>query len=190
MRHGSHQADHWSDGLYRQARWRGFAGKIHGCRADRTLRGRSASDGDPATLQGQVCKERLLSSNSEEVASARQAKPAQRLWAEASTWPESRVNASEHSPPKSDLALLNRLDALPDEGAHLLIVDDDPELLRFLVQELADAGYQASGCDNGQDALLRLRQEQFQLVLLDWTLPDFSGIEVCRRLGSGNTHPC
>ncbi|AII44096.1 hypothetical protein KR100_12120 [Synechococcus sp. KORDI-100] len=77
-----------------------------------------------------------------------------------------------------------------DEGARLLIVDDDPELLRFLVQELADAGYQTSGCDNGQDALLRLRQEQFQLVLLDWTLPDFSGVEVCRRLrSSGNTTP-
>ena len=83
-----------------------------------------------------------------------------------------------------------RRDALPDEGARLLIVDDDPELLRFLVQDLADVGYQASGCDNGQDALLRLRQEKFQLVLLDWTLPDFSGVEVCRRLrSSGNTTP-
>ena len=79
---------------------------------------------------------------------------------------------------------------MSDAPARLLIVDDDPELLRFLMDELSDAGYRCSGCDNGQDALLKLRQEQFQLVLLDWTLPDFSGVEVCRRLrSSGNTTP-
>ena len=77
---------------------------------------------------------------------------------------------------------------MSDAPARLLIVDDDPELLRFLVDELSDAGYCCSDCDNGQDALLRLRQETFQLVLLDWTLPDFSGIDVCSRLrSSGDT---
>ena len=76
------------------------------------------------------------------------------------------------------------------EPSRLLIVDDDPELLRFLVEELSDSGYQCFGCDNGQDALLRWRQERFDLVLLDWTLPDFSGVELCRRLrSSGNTTP-
>ena len=79
---------------------------------------------------------------------------------------------------------------MSEQAARLLIVDDDPELLRFLVDELGDAGYCCSGCDNGQDALLRLRQETFQLVLLDWTLPDFSGVELCRRLrNSGDTTP-
>ena len=76
------------------------------------------------------------------------------------------------------------------EPNRLLIVDDDPELLRFLIDELSSAGHQCIGCDNGQDALLRWRQEQFDLVLLDWTLPDFSGVELCRRLrSSGNTTP-
>ena len=76
------------------------------------------------------------------------------------------------------------------EPARLLIVDDDPELLRFLIDELGGAGHQCIGCDNGQDALLRWRQEQFDLVLLDWTLPDFSGVELCCRLrSSGNTTP-
>ena len=76
------------------------------------------------------------------------------------------------------------------EQSRLLIVDDDPELLRFLIEELSGAGHQCSGCDNGQDALLRWRQEQFDLVVLDWTLPDFSGVELCRRLrSSGNTTP-
>ena len=76
------------------------------------------------------------------------------------------------------------------EPNRLLIVDDDPELLRFLMEELSSAGHQCIGCDNGQDALLRWRQEQFDLVVLDWTLPDFSGVELCRRLrSSGNTTP-
>ena len=76
------------------------------------------------------------------------------------------------------------------EQNRLLIVDDDPELLRFLMEELGDAGHHCTGCDNGQDALLRWRQEQFDLVVLDWTLPDFSGVELCRRLrSSGNTTP-
>ena len=72
----------------------------------------------------------------------------------------------------------------------LLIVDDDPELLQFLMDELSGAGHRCIGCDNGQDALLRWRQGQFDLVVLDWTLPDFSGVELCRRLrSSGNTTP-
>jgi two-component system response regulator MprA len=55
-------------------------------------------------------------------------------------------------------------------------------LLRFLLDELSGAGHHCIGCDNGQDALLSLRQESFDLVVMDWTLPDFSGVELCRRL--------
>ena len=79
---------------------------------------------------------------------------------------------------------------MADAPARLLIVDDDPELLQFLMDELSQAGHHCCGHDNGQDALLQLRQEEFQLVLLDWTLPDFSGVELCRRLrNSGDTTP-
>ena len=76
--------------------------------------------------------------------------------------------------------------AVNDAVSRLLIVDDDPELLRFLMEELDGAGHQCIGCDNGQDALLRWRQESFDLVVLDWTLPDFSGVELCRRLRASN----
>ena len=70
----------------------------------------------------------------------------------------------------------------------LLIVDDDPELLLFLRDELSDTGCECSCCNNGQDALFRLRKESFDLVLLDWTLPDLSGVEICKRLrSSGDT---
>ena len=79
---------------------------------------------------------------------------------------------------------------MSDAVSRLLIVDDDPELLRFLLDELSGAGHLCTGCDNGQDALLSLRQQSFDLVVMDWTLPDFSGVELCRRLrASNNTTP-
>ena len=79
---------------------------------------------------------------------------------------------------------------MAEASARLLIVDDDPELLKFLIEELSSAGHHCTGCDNGQDALLYLRQKEFQLVVLDWTLPDFSGLEVCRRLRSSSYERC
>ena len=76
------------------------------------------------------------------------------------------------------------------QSSRLLIVDDDPELLRFLMEELAQQGLDCEGACSGSDALMLLRQMRFDLVLLDWTLPDFEGIEICRRLrSSGDTTP-
>ena len=75
-------------------------------------------------------------------------------------------------------------------SSRLLIVDDDPELLRFLIEELTQQGLECEGASCGGDALLLFRQARFDLVLLDWTLPDFEGIEICRRLrSSGDTTP-
>ncbi len=72
----------------------------------------------------------------------------------------------------------------------VLIVDDDLELRRFLSQELKVEGYCVAEADNGQNALSHIRDQEFELVVLDWTLPDFSGVEVCRRMrSSGITAP-
>lgn len=72
----------------------------------------------------------------------------------------------------------------------MLLVDDDPELLQLLFDELQGAGHRCVGVNNGQDALMHLRRGHFALVVLDWTLPDFSGVEICRRLrSSGDTTP-
>jgi len=77
-----------------------------------------------------------------------------------------------------------------DATAKLLLVDDDPELLQFLREELEGAGHGCIAVASGQDALLELRQQAFALVVLDWGLPDFNGIEICRRLrSSGDTTP-
>jgi two-component system response regulator MprA len=71
-------------------------------------------------------------------------------------------------------------------SSRLLVVDDDPELLLLLKDELTQQGLNCSSANCASDALLMLRQESFDLVVLDWNLPDFEGTEICRRLRSSN----
>ena len=72
----------------------------------------------------------------------------------------------------------------------ILVVDDDPRLRLFLSGELGVEGYLSREAGDGQEALLELRRQPADLVLLDWQLPDFSGVEVCRRIrASGLTLP-
>ncbi|HCX53840.1 MAG TPA: DNA-binding response regulator, partial [Synechococcus sp. UBA9887] len=71
---------------------------------------------------------------------------------------------------------------LNDQPDRVLIVDDDPELLKLLIDTLQQAGHQCTPAADGQQALLHLRQREFELVLLDWTLPDLEGVEVLRRM--------
>lgn len=75
-------------------------------------------------------------------------------------------------------------------AARVLVVDDDPELREFLLGELAMEGYACEAAASGQSALQALRGQSWDLVLLDWSLPDFSGVEVCERLrATGVTTP-
>ncbi len=64
----------------------------------------------------------------------------------------------------------------------VLIVDDDPDLRRLLVAELSGAGYGCVEAATGGQALALAAAEPVALVVLDWTLPDISGVDVCRRL--------
>ena len=72
--------------------------------------------------------------------------------------------------------------SVPAVRSRVLIVDDDAELRLFLRQELELDHYHCEEVAGGAQALSRLRAESWDLVLLDWGLPDFSGLEVCRRL--------
>ena len=93
-------------------------------------------------------------------------------------------------PPDGAYAENEKLIDVDQATAPLLLVDDDPELLQFLLDELQGAGHSCTGVTSGQEALLQLRSQPFALVLLDWGLPDFDGVEICRRLrSSGDTTP-
>ncbi len=64
----------------------------------------------------------------------------------------------------------------------ILLVDDDPALLRMLGLALHRAGYEVVGALNGPEALEKAQQALPDLVILDIMMPYMDGFEVCRRL--------
>lgn len=64
----------------------------------------------------------------------------------------------------------------------ILVVEDDDALCTLLDYNLDTAGFEPVVVRDGDEALLRLREEPFDLAILDWMLPGTSGIEICRRL--------
>ncbi len=67
---------------------------------------------------------------------------------------------------------------------HILLVEDDPRLARFVELELGYEGYQVSVVPDGLAGLTAARESDPDLVILDWMLPGLSGLEICRRLRS------
>ncbi len=64
----------------------------------------------------------------------------------------------------------------------ILVVEDEPAQVEILTYNLSKAGFRVEVVDNGEKALLRVDEVMPDLILLDWMLPEVSGIEVCRRL--------
>jgi two-component system phosphate regulon response regulator PhoB len=73
---------------------------------------------------------------------------------------------------------------LDSHKSQVLLVDDDIPFAAMLRYNLETHGFLVDHVTNGQEALSRIAKTQPHIVLLDWTLPGVSGIEVCRRLRS------
>ena len=62
---------------------------------------------------------------------------------------------------------------------HILVVDDEPRITSLLKGELELEGYSVSIANDGASGLLAIRNTPPpDLLLLDWNLPDFSGLEI------------
>jgi two-component system phosphate regulon response regulator PhoB len=66
--------------------------------------------------------------------------------------------------------------------SHILVVEDERDLMRVLTYNLKQAGFDVVGAPDGETALRAVREERFDLVLLDLMLPDMPGTEVCKKL--------
>ncbi|MCF3651275.1 response regulator [Synoicihabitans lomoniglobus] len=67
-------------------------------------------------------------------------------------------------------------------NATLLVVDDVPENIDVLFDDLTAAGYHVLVCDSGKAALETLEVQEPDLILLDVMMPGLDGLETCRRL--------
>lgn len=65
---------------------------------------------------------------------------------------------------------------------HILVVDDEPDILELIRYNLAQNGYGVRGVLSGEEALLQVRAQLPDLVILDLMLPGVDGLEVCRAL--------
>ena len=64
----------------------------------------------------------------------------------------------------------------------VLIVEDEGAQLEVLKYNLEAEGFDVVMAENGDEALLLVAEEDPDLIVLDWMLPNVSGIEICRRI--------
>ncbi|MGB3719530.1 MAG: phosphate regulon transcriptional regulatory protein PhoB [Proteobacteria bacterium] len=67
-------------------------------------------------------------------------------------------------------------------SARVLIVEDEAALAELLRYNLEAEGFIVSHASTGEEAELLIAEEKPDLIILDWMLPTFSGVELCRRI--------
>ncbi|WBO86157.1 response regulator transcription factor [Hymenobacter yonginensis] len=65
---------------------------------------------------------------------------------------------------------------------HILVIEDEPGIARFLKQGLEEEGFAVDVADNGTTGLARALAGAYDLLLVDWMLPGLTGLELCRQL--------
>ena len=68
----------------------------------------------------------------------------------------------------------------------VLLVEDEPAQRELLAYNLEAEGFDVITADNGEDGLTLVDENDPDLIVLDWMMPQLSGIEVCRRLKSNS----
>lgn len=64
----------------------------------------------------------------------------------------------------------------------VLLVDDDPAMLRILAKWLESAGYSVQTAGDGQQALAAIEAECPAFIITDWEMPQLNGLDLCRRV--------
>ena len=67
-------------------------------------------------------------------------------------------------------------------SAHIFVVEDEKPIQTLLRYNLEKEGFKVSSSENGEEALSLIKEKKPDLILLDWMLPDLSGIQICQYL--------
>jgi PAS domain S-box-containing protein len=73
-------------------------------------------------------------------------------------------------------------EAIPVTAANILVVDDEPAVLKFLCRTLRGQGYNVDGVQNASEVLLKFQNDGYDLILLDIKLPGMSGIDLYKHM--------
>lgn len=69
----------------------------------------------------------------------------------------------------------------------ILVVDDEPHVIRTLTFVLRKEGYEVSSAENGEEAMAKVRESKPNLMFLDVMMPRKNGYEVCQELKSNSS---
>ena len=72
-------------------------------------------------------------------------------------------------------------------NGRIFIIEDEPSIIQLVQHNLEKNGFLVSSSLNGNDGLKELKKFQPDLLLLDWMLPDLSGIEICKNIRKDNS---
>ena len=64
----------------------------------------------------------------------------------------------------------------------ILLVEDEPTTRLMTARQLKRAGYEVEAVSNGVEALARLKERFFPLLLIDWEMPEMDGLALCRAV--------
>ncbi|MGL6228935.1 MAG: response regulator transcription factor [Culicoidibacterales bacterium] len=64
----------------------------------------------------------------------------------------------------------------------ILIADDEQQMLKILAAFLGKEGYTVDIVDNGEDAVNKFQQQNYDLVILDWMMPKKDGLTACKEI--------
>jgi two-component system alkaline phosphatase synthesis response regulator PhoP len=74
------------------------------------------------------------------------------------------------------------------ENKTVLIIEDDEDIVELLTIHVKDLGCKVMSRTNGQQGLAIAKEEHFDLIILDITLPGLNGMEICRKIRQADRH--